>query len=157
MNIKEQIAQYQGLTSESVLNIAAAILLQDMKKGKPLTSPSMTIKFLQTALAGRKNECFLVVYMDTGHRVIDAIEEFHGTIDGACVYPRVIAERALRLGAAAVIVAHNHPSGNSEPSIADQSVTRKLKDALALLEIRLLDHFVIGEGAPVSMASRGML
>lgn len=157
MNVQEQLAQYDGLTAESVLNIASAILLQDMKKGVALTSPKQTVEFLHTALAGRKNECFLVVYMDTKHCVIDAIEEFQGTIDGACVYPRVIAERALRLGAAAVIVAHNHPSGNSEPSISDQSITRRLKDALALLEIRLLDHFVIGEGEPVSMVSRGML
>ena len=79
------------------------------------------------------------------------------SIDGACVYPRVVAERALLLGAAAIIVAHNHPSGIAEPSLADQAITRRLRDALGLLEIRLLDHFVIGDGAPVSLASRGLL
>ena len=87
-----------------------------------------------------------------------AFEElFHGTIDGATVYPRVVAERALKLRAAALIVAHNHPSGVCEPSLADQAITRRLKEALDLLDIRLLDHFVVGDGLPVSMAARGMI
>ena len=100
---------------------------------------------------------FQCLFLDTRHRVIHSEELFQGSIDGACVYPRVIAERALRHNAAAVIVAHNHPSGVTEPSLADQAITRRIKDALALLEIRLLDHFVIGEGSPVSMAARGMI
>ncbi len=115
-----------------------------------------------TAQANFERDGFLVVdrLIDVENipRLHRAFEElFHGTIDGATVYPRVVAEKALRHGAAALIAAHNHPSGINEPSLADQAITRRLKDALALLDIRLLDHFVIGDGQPVSMAARGMI
>jgi DNA repair protein RadC len=132
-------------------------LKQSLRRGVSLTSPAMTMEYLQTVLRDRKREIFICLFLDTRHRVITSEDLFQGSIDGACVYPRVVAERALRLSAAAVIVAHNHPSGVSEPSLADQAITRRLKDALQLLEIRLLDHFVVGDGPPVSMASRGML
>ena len=128
-----------------------------VSRGQALTSPSDTLDYLQFTLGGRRREVFICVFLDTRHRVLCHEELFQGSIDGACVYPRVVAEHALRHNAAAVIVAHNHPSGVTEPSLADQAITRRLKDALGLLEIRLLDHFVVGEGAPVSMASRGML
>jgi len=132
-------------------------LKQSLQRGVSLTSPAMTMEYLQTVLRDRKREIFTCLFLDTRHRVIASENLFQGSIDGACVYPRIVAERALRLSAAAVIVAHNHPSGVSEPSLADQAITRRLKDALLLLEIRLLDHFVVGDGPPVSMASRGML
>lgn len=132
-------------------------LKQSLQRGISLTSPAKTIEYLQTVLRDRNREIFTCLFLDTRHRVIAAEDLFQGSIDGACVYPRVVAERALRLSAAAVIVAHNHPSGVSEPSLADQAITHRLKDALLLLEIRLLDHFVVGDGPPVSMASRGML
>jgi len=132
-------------------------LKQSLERGVSLTSPAMTMEYLQTVLRDRNREIFTCLFLDTRHRVIASEDLFQGSIDGACVYPRVVAERALRLSAAAVIVAHNHPSGVSEPSLADQAITRRLKDALLLLEIRLLDHFVVGDGPPVSMASRGML
>jgi DNA repair protein RadC len=128
-----------------------------LMRGRPLTSPGDTLAFLRHALRDRRREVFCGLFLDTRHRVIRCEELFLGSIDGACVYPRVVAEKALLLGAAAVIVAHNHPSGVSEPSLADQAITRRLKDALGLLEVRLLDHFVIGEGEPVSMAARGMV
>jgi DNA repair protein RadC len=132
-------------------------LLRELVRGEPLTSPASTVEFLQNHLLDRGREIFIAVFLDTRHRVLSAEELFQGSIDGACVYPRVVADRALRLGAAAVIVAHNHPSGIAEPSLADQAITRRLKDALALLEIRLLDHFIIGNGTPVSLAGRGLL
>jgi len=132
-------------------------LKESLQRGTSLTSPAMTVEYLQTVLRDRKREIFTCLFLDTRHRVIASEDLFQGSIDGACVYPRIVAERALRLSAAAVIVAHNHPSGISEPSLADQAITRRLKDALLLLEIRLLDHFVVGDGPPVSMASRGML
>jgi len=132
-------------------------LRQSLERGVSLTSPAVTMEYLQTVLQDRNREIFTCLFLDTRHRVIASEDLFQGSIDGACVYPRVVAERALRLSAAAVIVAHNHPSGVSEPSLADQAITRRLKDALLLLEIRLLDHFVVGDGPPVSMASRGML
>lgn len=132
-------------------------LQQSLQRGVAITSPAMTMEYLQTVLRDRNREIFTCLFLDTRHRVIASENLFQGSIDGACVYPRVVAERALRLSAAAVIVAHNHPSGVCEPSLADQAITRRLKDALQLLEIRLLDHFVVGDGPPVSMASRGML
>lgn len=153
----------EGLDDQAAARIRLALelvrrqLKQSLQRGVSLTSPAMTMEYLQTILRDRKREIFTCLFLDTRHRVIASEDLFQGSIDGACVYPRVVAERALRLSAAAVIVAHNHPSGVSEPSLADQAITRRLKDALLLLEIRLLDHFVVGDGLPVSMASRGML
>jgi len=141
----------------AVLELSRRYLHQALVRGDPLESPEVTEQYLKTELRDHTNEVFACLFLDTRHRVIAFEELFYGTIDGATVYPRVVAEKALQHGAAALIVAHNHPSGISEPSLADQAITRRLKDALALLDIRLLDHFVIGDGAPVSMAARGML
>lgn len=164
-----QVASRQAPDERPGLDDRAAVLIrtaqelirrqlqQTLRRGVSLTSPASTVDYLQTVLKDRRREVFTCLFLDTRHRVIASEELFQGSIDGACVYPRVVAERALRLSAAAVIVAHNHPSGVSEPSLADQAITRRLKDALLLLEIRLLDHFVVGDGPPVSMASRGML
>ena len=152
-----------GLSDHSAMQLQIAHelvrrqLKQNLQRGISLTSPAMTIEYLQTILRDRRREIFTCLFLDTRHRVLASEDLFQGSIDGACVYPRIVAERALRLSAAAVIVAHNHPSGVSEPSLADQAITRRLKDALLLLEIRFLDHFVVGDGPPVSMASRGML
>jgi DNA repair protein RadC len=141
----------------AVLELSRRYLHQVLVRGDPLESPGATEQYLKAVLRDHSNEVFACLFLDTRHRVIAFEELFYGTIDGATVYPRVVAEKALRYGAAALIVAHNHPSGISEPSLADQAITRRLKDALALLDIRLLDHFVVGDGAPVSMAARGML
>jgi len=141
----------------AVLELSRRYLHEMLMRSDPLESPDETEQYLKTVLRDHPNEVFACLFLDTRHRVIAFEELFHGTIDGATVYPRVVAEKALRHGAAALIVAHNHPSGVSEPSLADQAITRRLKDALALLDIRLLDHFVIGEGTPVSMAARGLL
>ena len=140
-----------------VLELSKRYLHEVLLRGDPLESPAATKRYLKSALRDNPNEVFACLFLDTRHRVIAFEELFHGTIDGATVYPRVVAEKALKHNAAALIVAHNHPSGISEPSLADQAITRRLKDALALLDIRLLDHFVIGEGTPVSMAAKGML
>lgn len=141
----------------AVLELSRRYLHQALVRGDPLESPEATEAYLKAVLRDHSNEVFACLFLDTRHRVIAFEELFHGTIDGATVYPRVVAEKALRHNAAALIVAHNHPSGVSEPSLADQAITRRLKDALALLDIRLLDHFVVGDGDPVSMASRGLL
>ncbi len=157
MNRKQhKIEDFDKLTPEIVLELAAGLQM-DKLSGVSLTSPAMTTEYLQAELKTQDRELFFCLFLDTRHRVISSENLFQGSIDGACVYPRVVAERALSHSAAAVIIAHNHPSGVSEPSLADQAITRRLKDALLLLEIRLLDHFVIGDGSPVSMASRGML
>ncbi len=141
----------------AVLELSKRYLHEMLIRSDPLESPDVTEQYLKTVLRDYPNEVFACLFLDTRHRVIAFEELFHGTIDGATVYPRVVAERALQHGAAALIVAHNHPSGISEPSLADQAITRRLKDALALLDIRLLDHFVVGDGTPVSMAARGLL
>jgi DNA repair protein RadC len=141
----------------AVLELSRRYLDEMLMRSNPLESPDVTEQYLKTVLRDYPNEVFACLFLDTRHRVIAFEELFHGTIDGATVYPRVVAEKALQHGAAALIVAHNHPSGVSEPSLADQAITRRLKDALALLDIRLLDHFIVGEGTPVSMAARGLL
>lgn len=154
---REGLDDYSAAQLRIAHELVRRQLKQSLQRGVSLTSPAKTMEYLQTVLRDRKREIFTCLFLDTRHRVIAAEDLFQGSIDGACVYPRIVAERALRLSAAAVIVAHNHPSGVSEPSLADQAITRRLKDALLLLEIRLLDHFVVGDGPPVSMASRGML
>ncbi len=159
----ETLATRPGWKREDVARLTAARALmlrhqeEQLQRGIALGSPGDTVDYLRMSLRDREREVFTGVFLDTRHRVILSEELFKGSIDGACVYPRVVAEKALRYGAAAVIVAHNHPSGVAEPSLADQAITRRLKEALALLEIRLLDHFVIGDGEPVSMACRGLL
>jgi len=141
----------------AVLELSHRYLHESLVRGVALESPQATEQYLKSALRDHPHEVFACLFLDTRHRVIAFEELFHGTIDGATIYPRVVAEKALTHGAAALIVAHNHPSGVGEPSLADQAITRRLKDALALLDIRLLDHFVIGDGTPVSMAARGMI
>ena len=141
----------------AVLELSKRYLGETLDRGNPLESPAATEQYLKAVLRDHPHEVFACLFLDTRHRVIAFEDLFHGTIDGTTVYPRVVAEKALRHGAAALIAAHNHPSGVSEPSLADQAITRRLKDALALLDIRLLDHFVIGDGTPVSMAARGLV
>lgn len=160
---RDALEQQHGLGPAKIAQLMAVLELsrryfhEMLLRGDPLESPDVTEQYLKTALRDHSHEVFACLFLDTRHRVIAFEELFHGTIDGATVYPRVVAEKALGHGAAALIVAHNHPSGISEPSLADQAITRRLKDALALLDIRLLDHFIIGDGAPVSMASRGLI
>ena len=160
---RETLEQQHGLGPAksaqllAVLELSRRYLHEVLLRSNPLESPQATEQYLKSILRDNPHEVFACLFLDTRHRVIAFEELFQGTIDGATVYPRVVAEKALQHRAAALIVAHNHPSGISEPSLADQAITRRLKDALALLDIRLLDHFVIGEGAPVSMASRGLI
>lgn len=113
--------------------------------------------YIQMQLHGREYEVFAVLFLDTRHRVIDFAELFRGTIDSATVHPREVVKEALTRNAAAVIIAHNHPSGIAEPSVADQRLTKRLIDALALLDIRVLDHIIVGEGETTSFADRGLL
>lgn len=141
----------------AVLELSRRYLYEVLLRGDPMESPEVTEQYLMSVLRDRAQEVFGCLFLDTRHRVLAFEELFHGTIDGAAVYPRVVVERALSHGAAALIAAHNHPSGVGEPSLADQAITRRLKDALALVDIRLLDHFIIGDGRPVSMAARGLI
>ena len=141
----------------AVLELHARWMESRLKREGPFTSPSHTRRYLEARLRGRAHEVFAAVFLDNRHRVIAFEELFHGTVDGASVHPRVVARRALAHNAAALVACHNHPSGVAEPSRADRAITARLRDALALVDVRLLDHFVVGDGEVVSFAERGLL
>ncbi|RBE78571.1 hypothetical protein BRN01_04265, partial [Xanthomonas oryzae pv. oryzae] len=128
-----------------------------LERGEALSDPPSVGRYFSQRLRARAYEVFAVLFLDNRHRAIAFEELFTGTIDGADIHPREVVRRALLHNAAAVIVGHNHPSGNPEPSEADRAVTKRLLDSLELVDIRLLDHFVIGDGRPVSLAERGWL
>lgn len=144
-------------TDDEIIQRALAILAAKHQKGHSIENPADTRNYVQLLLAERKNEVFCVLFLDNKHRVLSFEEMFFGTIDGASVHPRVIVQRALELNAAAIILVHNHPSGVAEPSQADHNITGRIKDALALMEIRILDHIVVSAEGTVSFAERGML
>lgn len=147
-----------GFTDEEIIGLATQILGKRWARDRTaLSDPKSGAEYLKTWLRAEPSEVFAVIYLDGRHRIIETEIAFRGTIDGSSVHPRDIIRRALTHNAAAVIVAHNHPSGVAEPSPADIAITRRLIDALTLIDVRLLDHFVIGEGEPVSMAARGLL
>lgn len=125
--------------------------------GAAIKSPSDTESYLHARIRHLGHELFCCLYLDNRHRVLRFDEMFRGTIDGTSVYPREVVKEALAINAAAVILAHNHPSGVAEPSQADERITKRLKSALELVDIRLLDHLIIGDGETTSMASRGLL
>jgi len=130
---------------------------QTLPVGVTIKSPMDTESFLMARLRDRPHEVFCCLYLDNRHRVIRFVELFRGTIDGTSVYPREIVKQALSVNAAAVILAHNHPSGVAEPSQADERITRRVRSALELVDIRLLDHLIIGDGKNTSLAGRGLL
>ena len=160
---QEQFCQAKGLGDAKYVQLKACVemsrryLRECLEQGNVLSNPDDTRNFLMSELGGRNYEVFACLFLDNKHRVIKFEELFYGTIDGASVYPREIVKRALLYNAAALILAHNHPSGIATPSEADISVTSKLKDALKLIDIRILDHFVIGDGYCTSLAERGFL
>lgn len=152
-----------GLGPARVARLAAAVelgrryLAAPLAERSPLGAPLDAARYFKARLLDLPHEVFSCLFLDTRHRLIRYEELFRGTIDGATVYPREVVKRALQYNAAAVIVGHNHPSGVSEPSEADRSITLKLARALALVEIRLLDHVVVSRGGHVSLAERGLM
>lgn len=140
---------------EAILNEAAAILRKRLQRLGTLSDPTAATEFLKVRLAGLEHEVFYVLYLDTKHRIIEAEAAFTGTIDSAEVHPRVVVRRALELNAAALICAHNHPSGDAAASSADHALTQRLKSALALVDVRLLDHFVVTAEECTSLAACG--
>lgn len=141
----------------AVIEMAQRYLAESLQKGEALTSPQLTKQFLSSILRDQSREMFHVLFLDTQHRMIEDEILFSGTLDAASVYPREVVKRALHYNAAAVIFAHNHPSGVAEPSDADKRITHRLQDALSLVNIRVLDHFVVGDGEVVSFAERGWI
>ncbi len=162
-------ADAESITAERGIGMARAAALRSLPEiarryfsealpvGESIRSPSDTENFLQARMSHLGHELFCCLYLDNRHRVLRFDEMFRGTIDCTSVYPREVVKEALRINAAAVILAHNHPSGVAEPSQADERITRRLKAALELVDIRLLDHLIIGDGRATSLAARGLL
>lgn len=142
---------------QAVLEMARRHLDAELREGDMLDTPQAAERYLIAQLRERKREVFAALFLDTRHRVIAYEELFAGSIDSASVHPREVVQAALKHNAAALILAHNHPSGVAEPSRADLHITQRLRDALALVDVRVLDHLVIGNGETVSLAQRGHL
>jgi DNA repair protein RadC len=141
----------------AVLELARRSVREGLKAGTALTSPGAVRDYLRLALASRPHEVFVVLFLDAQHRVLSDGELFRGTLTQTSVYPREVVKAALAANAAAVIFAHNHPSGIAQPSQADELLTRQLKEALALVDIRVLDHFIVAGSQTLSFAERGLL
>jgi DNA repair protein RadC len=156
-----ELAKLPGLGPARACRLAAALelcsryLAAGLERGEALSDPHAAGRYFAQRLRGQPSEIFAALFLDTRHRALAFEELFRGTVDGAEVHSREVVRRALAHNAAAVIVGHNHPSGSAEPSAADRAVTAQLKQALQLVDVRLLDHFIVGDGAPASMAARG--
>lgn len=151
------MGQAKFVQLQAVLEMSRRALHEEMQAGDALNSPQAVRKFLLLQLQSRQQEVFMVIFLDAQHRVLAAEEMFHGTLTQASVYPREVVKRALFHNAAAAIFAHNHPSGVAEPSQSDRLLTDALKQALTLVEVRTLDHFIVAGSQCLSFAERGML
>ncbi|HSE12462.1 MAG TPA: DNA repair protein RadC [Rudaea sp.] len=158
-----ELARQPGIGPAALSRLQAALelgrryLASDLHRTDALTHPAACADYLRARIGAYPYEVFACVFLDNRHRVIACEELFRGSIDGASVHPREVVRRCLAHNAAAVIFAHNHPSGVAEPSQADRDITRHLQQALKLIEVRVLDHFIIGCGTPLSLAERGWL
>lgn len=152
--VPHELSQAEQAT---VIQLALNILTERHTPGQALTNPSDTFRYLRIKLAEYKNEVFCALFLDNRHRVLSFEELFFGTINGASVHPRVVVQRCMEINAAAVIFAHNHPSGVAEPSHADKSLTTRLKDALEFVDVRVLDHIVVGAEGITSFAEMGLV
>ncbi|MCQ4273558.1 DNA repair protein RadC [Pseudomonas kuykendallii] len=140
---------------QAVLEMGRRHLAEGLKRDSALESPQAVRDYLKARLRHEPHEVFACLFLDAKHRVLAFEALFHGSIDSASVYPRQVVKRALAHNAAALILTHNHPSGVAEPSQADRQLTRRLTDALALVDVRVLDHFIVGDGEPLSMMESG--
>ncbi len=156
LTLLDQAGQPYQISSEDLITVAQAYVQNEFSDGSPIGSPSAAAAQIQVLLAGEQREVFYAVWLDNQHRIVGSGALAYGTLDSATIYPREVIKAALRVNAAAVIFAHNHPSGHSQPSEADKKITQKLKKALAYLDIRLLDHFILAKEV-TSMAELGLL
>ncbi|WLD19814.1 RadC family protein [Aeromonas veronii] len=147
----------ETVTEQDLLRIANQIARKRLAKGTAITSTTEAAERLQTLLQDREHEVFGSLFLDSQHRVLAFEELFRGTLDSANIYPREVVKRALLLNSGAIIAVHNHPSGDPEPSYSDRVFTQALKEALALVDVRLLDHLVVGAEGVVSLKERGQL
>ncbi|MCY1281004.1 hypothetical protein D9M70_298020 [compost metagenome] len=155
--IRDDQGRYLPATSDQILMAARQVIDQRTRRGAAFSNPDQVKEFLTAKLAGFEHEVFAVLFLDNQHRLIEYVEMFRGTIDSASVYPREVVKEALRLNSAAVILAHNHPSGNPEPSEADKALTRRLRDALGLVDVRTLDHVIVAGTKAASFAEHGLI
>lgn len=153
---KPTYVTHEPLTANQVLEKAAEILVDRYARNGEFNSPSIVKEFLSYKLGGHDREVFAILLLDASHHLIAYRELFYGTIDAAGVFPREVVKAVLEANAAAVILAHNHPSGNPEPSQADKKVTKKMVDALALVDVRVIDHVIVGREC-LSFAEKGLL
>ncbi len=160
---QEQFTSHLGLGPakyaqlQAVLEMGRRHLAATLKRESALESPQAVRDYLKAQLRHEPHEIFACLFLDTKHRVLAFEPLFYGTIDGASVYPRQVVKRSLAHNAAAVILAHNHPSGVSEPSQSDRLLTERMKEALSLIDVRILDHFIVGDGEPLSMVEYGWM
>jgi len=160
---KTEFCRHRGLGPAKYVQLQACLeighrhLQAQLEKKDLITCPEDTKRYLSSRLRDKDHEVFVCIYLDNKHHIVQYEELFRGTIDGATVHPREVVKQALAYNAAAMIIAHNHPSGIAEPSRSDEHITQRLKDALALVEIRLLDHLIVGDGTVTSLAERGFI
>jgi DNA repair protein RadC len=157
LHVRDSQGQYHLATPEVILSAARQVIATKYPRGMLFDSPVVVKEYLQTKLAGLDREVFSVLFLDAQHRLLRLEDLFFGTLSQTSVYPREVVKRALQLNAGAVVLAHNHPSGVAEPSRADEYLTQTLKAALQLVDVRVLDHVVVGQGHVVSFAERGLL
>ena len=155
--VRDAQGRYLQASADQILAAARQVIDLKNPRGTLFTSPALVKDYLRTKLAGFEYEVFAALFLDSQHRLIEYAELFRGTIDSAAVYPREVVKTALRFNAAAVIFSHNHPSGNPEPSAADRALTQRLKQALALIEVRTLDHIIVAGDQTTAFAERGWL
>ena len=155
--VRDATGEYRAATGDEVLKAARQVLGRRVRRGTALTSPQVVRDFLQTKLGDLEHEVFVTLLLDSQHRLIEYVELFRGTLAQTSVYPREVVKIGLLRNAAAMIFAHNHPSGVPEPSRADELLTQALKQALALVDVRVLDHFIVAGAQVVSFAERGLL
>ena len=148
---------YQPADTETIVGVARECLDAMFVRGEPMTSPALTRSFLSLRLAKLPHEVFAVLFLDARLHVLEYREMFRGTLTQTSVYPREIVKEALTLNAGSVVLAHNHPTGVPDPSQADELLTRTIKSTLALVDVRVIDHVVVGGGATFSFAENGLL
>ncbi|WOB09719.1 MULTISPECIES: DNA repair protein RadC [Burkholderiales] len=155
--VRDVAGSYRPAEPAEVLQAALRVLAGQLRGSAMLSSPQVVRDFLRIKLGGLEHEVFAVIHLDAQHRVIEYVEMFRGTVCQTSVYPREIVKEALARNAAAMILVHNHPSGSAEPSRADEALTQRLKEALAMVDVRVVDHLIVAGPTVLSFAERGLL